>query len=64
MRESNPGRLGEKRERFLCAMPSPQAPVQHLELTNELVGVIYLLYEVFREAAFYFEAQQVLIYWS
>ena len=23
-RESNPGRLGGKRERFLCAMPSPQ----------------------------------------
>ena len=23
MRESNPGRLGEKREHFLCAMPSP-----------------------------------------
>ena len=22
-RESNPGRLGGKRERFLCAMPSP-----------------------------------------
>ena len=21
--ESNPGRLGEKRERYLCAMPSP-----------------------------------------
>ena len=24
-RESNPGRLGGKRERFLCAMPSPPA---------------------------------------
>ena len=22
--ESNPGRLGEKRKRYLCAMPSPQ----------------------------------------
>ena len=22
--ESNPGQLGEKRERYLCAMPSPQ----------------------------------------
>ena len=25
--ESNPGRLGEKRERYLCAMPSPQEVV-------------------------------------
>ena len=24
MQESNPGRLGEKRTRYLCAMPSPQ----------------------------------------
>ena len=26
MRESNPGRLGEKRKLCLCAMPSPPAP--------------------------------------
>ena len=26
MRESNPRWLGEKRERYLCAMPSPQSP--------------------------------------
>ena len=24
MRESNPGQLGEKRERFLCAITSPK----------------------------------------
>ena len=27
--ESNPGRLGEKRERYLCAMPSPQVQIKH-----------------------------------
>ena len=29
-RESNPGRLGGKRERFLCAMLSPLEPIINL----------------------------------
>ena len=31
-RESNPGRLGGKRSRFLCAMPSPQSILSYLRL--------------------------------
>ena len=32
MRESDPGQLGEKRERFLCAMPSPQQEIELLDI--------------------------------
>ena len=41
-RVSNPGRLGEKRERHLCAMPSPKRfhlIIVHCELQPEVPGI-------------------------